>query len=107
MSILKQHIKIYLDAFGYDETDYIPSEIGGKAVDIHHIVSRGMGGTKEKDRIENLMALTREQHLKYGDKKIYMKMLLTTHWCFLERHGVEFDREYLRNEINKYHENNN
>ena len=62
---------------GYDETDWIPCEVcGAKAVDIHHIEARGMGGTKQKDSIENLMALCRKHHLEYGDikdKKDYLK----------------------------------
>ena len=48
---------------GYDETDWIPCEVcGAKAVDIHHIEARGMGGSKTKDVIENLMALCRSCH---------------------------------------------
>ena len=67
---MKKYIKIYMDYFEYEEQDFIPSEISGKkATDIHHIEARGMGGSKNKDCIENLIALTREEHLKYGDKK--------------------------------------
>lgn len=60
---MKQHTKIYLDAFGYSEGDYIPCEsCGGQATDIHHIESRGMGGSNTKDTPENLMALCRTCH---------------------------------------------
>jgi len=48
-------------------------------VDIHHIDCKGMGGSKQKDYIENLQALCRECHLKYGDKKQYKEFLLTKH----------------------------
>jgi hypothetical protein len=49
---MRKHTKIYLDHYGYDETDFIPCEIcGAKAVDIHHIEAKGMGGSKTKDYI--------------------------------------------------------
>jgi len=77
---LKRHTKIYLNYFGYDQTDFIPCEVcDKKAVDIHHIECKGMGGSKQKDYIENLQALCRECHLKYGDKKQYKEFLLTKH----------------------------
>lgn len=68
---MKNHVRVYLEYFGHDQGDFIPSEIsGGRAVDICHIDCRGMGGnpTREKDRIENLMAQTREEHLTLVDK---------------------------------------
>ena len=65
---MKAHTKIYLQKMGYDESDFIPCEIcSHKAVDIHHIEARGMGGTGKKDDIENLMALCRSCHVQYGD----------------------------------------
>lgn len=67
---------------GYDETDWIPCEIYGcecEAVDVHHIERRGMGGSKTKDTIENLMGLCRYHHDKYGDRKQYMDFLIQTH----------------------------
>jgi len=57
---VKNYTKVYLKHFGYGEQDYIPSEISGKpAQDIHHIIKKSQGG---KDNIENLIALTREEH---------------------------------------------
>lgn len=48
--------------------DWIGCEVcGSTAVDIHHIHARGMGGSKTRDTIENLMALCRKCHIKYGD----------------------------------------
>jgi hypothetical protein len=42
---MKKHVKIYLDYFGYDVNSFIDCEVcGSKAVDIHHIEPRGMGG---------------------------------------------------------------
>jgi hypothetical protein len=77
---LKNHTKVYLNHFGYTGEDFIPCETcGARAVDIHHIEARGMGGTKKADTIDNLMALCREHHLEYGDKKQYMEFLKDKH----------------------------
>lgn len=63
--------------------DFIPCEVcGRRAVDVHHIHARGMGGdpTGNKDVIENLMGLCRTCHDEYGDKE--------EHFCFLqEKHN--------------------
>ena len=77
-----------MEYFGYGMDDFIPSEISGdRAVDIHHIDCRGMGSSKEKDNISNLMALTRAEHTKYGDKKQWMMFLKLKHQQFLEKNG--------------------
>jgi len=77
---LKNHTKIYFQYFGYDVTSFIPCEICGKmANDIHHIHARGMGGTKKADNIENLMALCRNCHIEYGDKKQHIDFLVEIH----------------------------
>jgi 5-methylcytosine-specific restriction endonuclease McrA len=66
--------------FKYDVSDFIPCEVcGTRATDIHHIQARGMGGTKEKDDINNLMALCRKCHIDYGDKKQHMDFLKSKH----------------------------
>ena len=102
---MKKHTKIYFDALGYDKTDYITSELSGKpAQDIHHIDCKGMGGNPSgsKDRIENLQAVTREEHLKYGDKQEHMYYLYTKHYEFLINNGVRFDIGYLLDKIKMY-----
>jgi hypothetical protein len=77
---MKKHTKIYLDYFGYTIADFIPCEVcGTKAVDIHHIECRGMGGTKKEDTIENIQALCRICHIRYGDKKNYKEFLQDIH----------------------------
>ena len=48
------------------------------------------------------MALTRENHLKYGDKKQYMKLLLIKHKEFLDFNGVTYDNKYFNEIIKKY-----
>ena len=77
---MKKYTRTYLNYFGYDETDFIPCEVCNKqAVDIHHIQAKGMGGSNTKDNIENIMALCRECHTKYGDKKQYKDFLTDIH----------------------------
>ena len=97
---MQKHTKIYFKYLGYAPGDFIACEISGQpAIDIHHLIGRGRGGT---DRIENLMALTRELHIKYGDKKQYMRQLLRTHRQFLHDNGVKFDHNYFNELIKKY-----
>jgi 5-methylcytosine-specific restriction endonuclease McrA len=77
---MKKHVKTYLDFFGYDETSWIPCEMCGQtAVDINHIDARGMGGSKLKDNIENLMAMCRKCHMDLGDKKEHKVMMKVVH----------------------------
>ena len=92
--------QVYIDAFGFDEGDWIPCEISGQtAVDIHHIIGRGKGG---EDRIENLMALTREIHAEFGDIKECMVTLLQRHRAVLVLKRIKFDREWFRQQIKHY-----
>lgn len=70
----------------YYPGEFIPCEMcGATAVDIHHIEARGMGGSKEKDHIDNLMALCRTCHEKYGDKKQYKDQLKERHLWVLQK----------------------
>ena len=87
---MKRHTKIYMDFFGYDKSDFIPSELSGKpAQAVHHIKCRGMGGDPKgnKDDIRNLMALTAEEHDKYGDKQQHTEFLQKKHLDFMRRKG--------------------
>lgn len=85
---IKRHTRTYLKHFGFGADSFIPCEVcGGRAVDIHHIDCRGMGGSKEKDEIGNLMALCREHHLFYGDKKQYTQFLKNIHQEHLDIYG--------------------
>ena len=77
---MKKHVKIYLDHFGYGIEDFIPCEAcGRKAVDIHHIDSRGMGGSNKADVIDNLQALCRQCHVVMGDTKTHYAYLKEIH----------------------------
>lgn len=87
---MKPYQKTYMDFFGYEFANDIISEISEKlANEIHHIEARKMGGSKTKDNIENLIAVTREEHEEYGDKKQHMIFLKETHKKFMEKHGVK------------------
>ena len=67
---MKKYKKVYLDYYGLTPEDFIPCEgCGSTAVDIHHIHPKGMGGSKTKDYIENLVAVCRECHNKCHDSK--------------------------------------
>ena len=106
---MQKHTQIYLKAFGYSEGDFIPSEISGtRAVDINHIECRGMGGnpSKDKDRIENLMAVTREEHIAYGDMKEHTAYLLIKHRDFMDQNGVKYDKQYMASKIGQYSNSN-
>jgi 5-methylcytosine-specific restriction endonuclease McrA len=83
---LKKHTKLYLAYFGFDQSDFIPCEIcKTQAIDIHHIECRGMGGTKQAENINNLMAVCRDCHVKYGDKKEYKEFLKEVHNDYKQR----------------------
>jgi predicted restriction endonuclease len=77
---MRNHTKVYLRAFNYHESDFIPCEVCySKAVDIHHIEARGMGGNKDADSILNLMALCRKCHDLFGDRKQFITFLKQKH----------------------------
>ena len=67
---MQAHTKIYFKYFGYGEQDIILCEVcGAKAVDIHHINGRG----KDKDVIENLVAMCRRCHgAAHGVENTYL-----------------------------------
>ncbi|HRH57830.1 MAG TPA: HNH endonuclease [Chitinophagales bacterium] len=81
---MQKYTKIYLSYFGYCETDFINCECcNNKAVDIHHIETRKRRKDLEND-INNLMALCRDCHIKYGDKKQFKEYLNEVHKNKLE-----------------------
>lgn len=92
---MKDYTRLYLNAMQYDESDWIPCEVcNDRAVDIHHIKARGMGGTKHEYRIEELMALCRKCHLAYGDNKLHRDLLITHHRMAMESRGIKIENEY-------------
>ncbi len=90
---MQAHTKIYFKAFGFDVSDFVPCEVcGAKAVDIHHINARKMGGDpkKVKDCIENLQALCRSCHNNYGDVLAAMDYLFRIHVFRMVAAGVKY-----------------
>ena len=66
--------------FDYALDDFIPCTIcGSTAVDIHHIKGRGIGGSKDKDYIENLAALCRSCHDKAERNKEFNQHVKEKH----------------------------
>ena len=72
-----------------DQDEFIPSEVSNKrAVDIHHIHPKQMGGKKsflkdgktyDIDDISNLIALTRNEHNDAHDEKMSKDYLWYIH----------------------------
>lgn len=70
--------------YGIDDT-ILCENCGAVAVDIHHVERRGMGGSKEKDWIGNLIALCRSCHIEaHRGPEFNLKLKL--------KKGVEFGR---------------
>ncbi len=89
---MQKHTIIYLNYFGLTIVDFIACEVCGcKAVDIHHIDARGMGGDPKgsKDVIENLQALCRECHIIYGDITEFKDLLKKVHLKYMEVYGIK------------------
>lgn len=88
---MQKHTKIYFDGMKYDpDFDYIPCEFptcNRRCNDVHHIRARGMGGSKHRDFIENLMGLCTGCHLKYGDVVEWRLYLLQRHIYMIELRG--------------------
>ena len=77
---MRPHVRIYLKAAGVSPGELIHCEVcQAPATDIHHIQRRGMGGSKTADVPENLMALCRSCHDRYGDKAIWKSRLYQIH----------------------------
>jgi 5-methylcytosine-specific restriction endonuclease McrA len=77
---VKKHTKIFFDYYDIIQGDFIPCYVCSEvAVDLHHIEQKGMGGSKQKDAIDNLIPLCRKCHEKAHAnilKKEYLKELV-------------------------------
>lgn len=72
MSELPKHIQGYFDFFDLEPGDWVGSEISNATCqDFHHIYEKGMGGRPvfehegveyDINSVENIIALTREEH---------------------------------------------
>jgi 5-methylcytosine-specific restriction endonuclease McrA len=87
---MQKYAKNYLEYFGYTVADFIPCECcGAKSHDFHHIVPRskfGKNNKEEQDRVENVMALCRLCHVRYGQNKRYNDFLQELHNKTIEYH---------------------
>ena len=99
---MQSYTKVYLDEFGYDETDFIKCECcENKATEIHHILSRKKFKEYLND-IRNLMAICRDCHQKYGEIKYAMPMLLKIHKRILQIKNVKTDYKWFSFYIKRY-----
>ena len=74
---MKKHTKLYMEHYNIGEEEVILCEnCWHKAVDIHHLKPRGMGGSKLRDGIENLIALCRCCHDKAESNKKFNQELI-------------------------------
>ena len=107
-----------MDFFDYGETDFVMCEFceNDRAVDIHHLNSRKMGGvgsnrikgTKntDLDYIENLVGLCRDCHNKCEHDKManfYCKIKHLENVCHQIYAKIEYEKRYEnRKKQNKY-----
>ena len=98
---MKIHTKVYMDFFDYGETDFVMCEMcqQDRAVDIHHLDSRGMGGSKNKDYIENLMGLCRECHIKAESDSSFNMFCRIKHLelvCQQVYYQIEYNKKFKK-----------
>lgn len=81
-----------MDGMGYSAGDFVPCEVcGAEAVDVHHIIARGMGGSKSRDTLNNLMGVCRSCHIEYGDITDLIELLQRIHAAQMKKRGVEIE----------------
>jgi hypothetical protein len=76
-----------MNHFDYTEQDFVPCEYcGRRAADVHHLEPKGMGGSKNKDYIENLMGLCRFCHDMAHKRVSFNQKLKAKHEYLLKLH---------------------
>ncbi len=76
---MQKYTKIYLDYFKLKPGEFVACEIcGTQATEIHHIHNRSHRKDLLND-INNLMAICRTCHIKYGDIKKHKPLLIKIH----------------------------
>lgn len=105
---MKNHTKIYL-SFMLNEGGLDPHECvcevcskgGGSALnlDINHIEPRQSGGTKREENINNLMAMCRDCHLNFADKKHLKESLILIHRQFMKTFTAMFKYKPTEEEL--------
>lgn len=82
---MKPYIKTYLSYFKLDNPDEGIDELFGfMGNNVHHIYARGMGGSKLRDNIENLMCLRQDVHEIVGDKSAFRELLIDAHKLYMQ-----------------------
>lgn len=87
---MQKYQQTYIKGSGHDINDptilnNIVSELSGKrADDIHHIKYLMTGVDRQDYPFERLIALTRDEHNKFGDKKQYFDYLLWAHYLYID-----------------------
>ena len=78
---MQKHTLKYFDHFDITPGEFVGCEMcGTEANDIHHIDSKGMGGTSiDKDVIGNLAALCRKCHDLCHASKVFNRNVLIIH----------------------------
>lgn len=99
---MKRHTAVYMGFFGYKIPEDCFCEIcGSQGKDIHHVEARGMGGSKLKDRIENLMCVCRNCHEVYGDVTELKITLKKVHLNFMKNNGLKSELAKLNPSIDE------
>jgi len=76
---MKKYTENYLKYFGYDVSDTILCEwCGAIAVDLNHIHPRSTHKHLENE-VSNLMAMCRECHIAFADRKQFKQQLIDRH----------------------------
>lgn len=74
---MKRHTKVLMEYFGYKAGEFIPCEVCGReSGPPHHIEARGMGGSKLKDTVDNLIFLCPPCHRSAESHAISKEFLL-------------------------------
>jgi 5-methylcytosine-specific restriction endonuclease McrA len=77
---MTNHVKAYMTAYSHNHGDVILCEVCGTvAVDVHHIIPRGMGGRKGANHPDNLIALCRTCHDKAHRHELSKEKLQAVH----------------------------
>lgn len=78
-----KHTEVYDSFFGTSPGNRVCELTGKSPADVTHIHAAGMSADISKHRISNLMALCREAHLYFGDKKEYYEFLTIAHQDYI------------------------
>lgn len=99
------YTKIYLKHFDLEPGEYVFCEVSGRpCTEIHHLDGRG----KDKDTIENCMALSREYHEMCELSTECNDIAKDIHKSFLTfnpyNNPEKFHNQFFRNNVNRMQE---